>query len=103
MKPIDNVNEHCVTADLGKTIAALRKSPGGIRGINIQDNTNFTESDFLEILKATAHHEYTFLRIPAKLSNSGLIKAFNLMPQGLLLVELGGVHLTEEACQVLTK
>lgn len=67
--------------DLGKTIDALRKSPGGIKGLEFHEP--IAESDFLEILKIVAHHEYVLLKTPPKLSNSGLIKALNLMPQGL--------------------
>lgn len=52
---VDN-NENCVTADLKKTIDALRKSPGGIKGLLFWDS-KLSESDFFEILKATAHHE----------------------------------------------
>lgn len=60
---IVKITPDCNTqADIGKTIEALRKSPGGIKGIQI-DVKDVSESDVLEILKVTANHEYRALEI----------------------------------------
>jgi len=51
------VSSHDKSVDLGKTIDALRKSPGGIKSLIFDDP--IAESDFFEILKIVAHHDYT--------------------------------------------